>query len=224
MRRVEMISPKNVEPAAVEADDLLTNPAWWVPDDPTVLYNPRFLFPPGELLARARSFRASSGSGVPRESRRDMDDDALARVFGLVGIGVRGDRVPATGGLGDGGEENAAASEQQPGDILAVCAGDEISERERREAEEEAALDAGWNDLVRSIDELLMDDDADYAKEDVPVEAGQDGRVANADVDNGVQLHEGSGSSGGLAPQQPAVERPQRKARRYAAKKKKAHG
>ncbi|KAL6903527.1 hypothetical protein ACP4OV_004340 [Aristida adscensionis] len=228
------------EPAGGEADDLLTNPAWWAPDDPTVLHDPRFRFPAEELLARARA-SCLSGSGVPRERRRDMDDEALARVFGLDGVGVRGHggSSPATGGGGGGGEGDGdgknAVLGQEPGcyDVVAACAAEESARGPPAEAADEydGVLDAGWDDLVRAIDELLMDDE--YEEDDVEAAAAavqeearpeglavdgfDDGVQAIADVKMDALQEEGGG--GGLAPQQPGARRG-RKVRRYVASKK----
>ena len=56
--------------------------AGWEPDDRTLLYDPKFCFPPETLLALARA-HACCPDLVYHERRRHKDSDAFAYVFGL---------------------------------------------------------------------------------------------------------------------------------------------
>jgi len=156
----------------------------WAFGDSALLYDPRNRFPPDDLLALAREHARCPGL-VHRELRRDMDPEAVARLFGLEGVGGdnggRSGSGSIAGSAADGGMEGAAAAgpvqDQEPAaagyftveeesdevEYVLVGTADEVERERRQEAGAEAALEAGWDDRVRSIEELLEEADVEVA-------------------------------------------------------------
>ena len=141
----------------------------WAFGDSALRYDPRKRFPPGDLLALAREHARGPGL-VHRELRRDMDSRAVARLFGLEGVGDSGGRPGSSSIAGSVQDQEPAAAgyftvEEESDEVEYVLVGtaDEVERERRQEAGAEAALEAGWDDRVRSIEELLEEADVEVA-------------------------------------------------------------
>ena len=141
----------------------------WAFGDSALRYDPRKRFPPGDLLALAREHARCPGL-VHRELRRDMDSRAVARLFGLEGVGDSGGRSGSSSIAGSVQDQEPAAAgyftvEEESDEVEYVLVGtaDEVERERRQEAGAEAALEAGWDDRVRSIEELLEEADVEVA-------------------------------------------------------------
>ncbi|KAG2573283.1 hypothetical protein PVAP13_7KG243455 [Panicum virgatum] len=141
----------------------------WAFGDSALLYDPRKRFPPGDLLALAREHARCPGL-VHRELRRDMDSRAVARLFGLESVGDSGGRSGSSSIAGSVQDQQPAAAgyftvEEESDEVEYVLVGtaDEVERERRQEAGAEAALEAGWDDRVRSIEELLEEADVEVA-------------------------------------------------------------
>lgn len=151
--------------------------AGWEPDDRTLLYDPKFCFPPETLLALARA-HACCPDLVYHERRRHKDSDAFAYVFGLGAVGV----IDSSGGCATTAAESSgtkvdyseldqepaayAAVEPEEPEYVLVSTGtaDEVERERRREANAEATFVDAWNNQVRSIEQLLEEIDEETAR------------------------------------------------------------
>jgi hypothetical protein len=173
---------------------------WRSGTDSTLLYDPRFRFPPEELVALARAHARCPGL-VQRDLRRHMDAEDVARVFGLDAVGVVGGGSGSTtpGFAAEYGttttEGDAAgfyyydepagyvAVEEPAGelvDYVLVGTADEVEREQRLEADAEA----GCNEHIRSIEELP--EDAGVEEEVAARDAG--GKKKHDDVPSVEQL------------------------------------
>lgn len=151
--------------------------AGWEPDDRTLLYDPKFFFPPETLLALART-HACCPDLVYHERRRHTDSDAIAYVFGLSGVGVSDSSggcatTTAAESSGTGVDEYSeldqepaayAAVEPEEPDYVLVGTAEEVESERQREADAEATFVNAWNDYARSIEQLLGEIDEETAR------------------------------------------------------------